>query len=304
MRLKMDDTIYNKYKKAGAIAAKARDYGVSLIKPGASFLEVANLVELMITKKGVGLAFPVNISINEVAAHFSPRNDDNHVFQKGDVVKLDIGAHIDGHIADTAMTVEVGTNSYYKMIKASKDALEKAISLVKPGIDLSEIGKIVEHTIKLYGYKPIHNLSGHSMDQYELHSGISVPNVSNTQCKIKPKEGDVLAIEPFATNGEGRVISGKGSNIYLCNKSFRSKFIRDKKSKKLFNNLMIGFKTLPFAQRWFKNLLPDSDDLTLKKLSFLGLIKHYPQLIEAKGGIVTQCEHTVIVREKGCEITT
>ena len=183
------------------------------------------------------------------------------------------------------------------MIRASNDALDNAISLVKADVDFSEIGKIVEGTIKSYGYKPINNLSGHSLEQYKLHSGMSVPNVSNTHSKIKPKEGDVLAIEPFATNGEGRVVSGRGSNIYLCNKSFRSKLIRD-------NKLMVKFKTLPFAQRWCEDLLPNGGNLALKKLSFLGLIKHYPQLIEAKGGTVTQKEHTVIVKEDGCETTT
>ncbi|UCF12729.1 MAG: type II methionyl aminopeptidase [Thermoplasmatales archaeon] len=300
----MDDSIYEKYKQAGKIAASARDYGAGLIRPGVSFLEVANLVESMILKEKAGLAFPVNISINEGAAHYSPRHDDNLVFKKGNVVKLDIGAHIDGYIADTAITVEVETNKYSNMIKASNDALDNAIGLVKAGVNLSEVGKIVEDTIKSYGYKPINNLSGHSLEQYELHSGTSIPNVSNTHNKTRPKEGDVLAIEPFATNGEGHVVSGKGSNIYLCDKSFRSKLIRDNKSKNLFNKLIVKFKTLPFAQRWCKDLLPNNGDLVLKKLSFLGLIKHYPQLIEAKGGTVTQKEHTVIVKEDGCEITT
>lgn len=300
----MDDTIYDKYKQAGKIAAEARDYGAGLIKPGVSFLEVANLVESMILKRKAGLAFPVNISINEGAAHYSPRHDDTLIFKKGNVVKLDVGAHIDGYIADTATTVEVETNNYSNMIKASNDALDNAIGLVKAGVDFSEIGKIVEGTIKSYGYKPINNLSGHSLEQYKLHSGMSVPNVSNTHSKIKPKEGDVLAIEPFATNGEGRVVSGRGSNIYLCNKSFRSKLIRDNKSKNLFDKLMVEFKTLPFAQRWCEDLFPNGGNLALKKLSFLGLIKHYPQLIEAKGGTVTQKEHTVIVKEDGCETTT
>jgi methionyl aminopeptidase len=300
----MYDIIYDKYKLAGKIAAEARDYGVGLIKPGVSFLEIANLVESMILKKKAGIAFPVNISINESAAHYSPRNDDSLVFKEGDVVKLDVGAHIDGYIADTAITVEIGTNKYSSMIKASDEALDNAIGLVKAGVDFSEIGKIVEETIESYGYKPINNLSGHSLEQYELHSGMSVPNVSNSHSKLKPKAGDVLAIEPFATDGEGRVLSGEGSNIYLCNKSFRLKLIRDYKSKNLFNKMMIKFKTLPFAQRWYEKLLPDNGDLALKKLSFLGLIKHYPQLIEAKGGTVTQKEHTVIVKKDGCEIIT
>ena len=131
----MDDSIYDKYKQAGKIAAAARDYGAGLIRPGVSFLEVANLVESMILKEKAGLAFPVNISINEGAAHYSPRHDDNLVFQKGNVVKLDVGAHIDGYIADTAITVEVETNNYSNMIEASNDALDNAIGLVKSGVE-------------------------------------------------------------------------------------------------------------------------------------------------------------------------
>lgn len=299
----MDDNIYEKYKCAGKIAAEVRDSGAELIKPRVSFLEVANHVESAIKEKGAGIAFPVNISLNEIAAHYSPRHDDTLVFKKGDIVKLDVGIHIDGYIADTAITVEVGTNNHDDMIKASNDALDNAIGLVKSGVDLSEIGKVVEETISSYGYRPIDNLTGHSLKQYELHSGMSVPNVSNMSSKVKPQDGDVLAIEPFATNGAGHVISGKGSNIYLCSKSFRSKIIRDNRSKILFDKMRTKFKTLPFAQRWYEELFPNSD-LALKKLSFLGLIKHYPQLIDAKNGIVTQKEHTVIVKEDGCEVIT
>ena len=299
----MDDDIYAKYKHAGKVAADALNYGSGLIKQGASFLEVAKRIESRILENGADIAFPVNIATNKIAAHYSPRNNDTLVFKNGDVVKLDVGAHFDGYIADTAITVEVGTHNYDNMIKASSDALDNAIDIVKAGVNLSEVGKIVEETITSYGYKPIDNLTGHSLEQYELHSGLSVPNVSNKLSRIKPKVGDVLAIEPFATNGAGHVVSGKGSNIFICNKSFKSKLIRDNRAKILFAKLLAKFKTLPFAQRWCKDIMPN-DDLILKKLSFLGLIKHYPQLLEAKGGIVTQKEHTVIVREDGCEVIT
>jgi methionyl aminopeptidase len=300
----MDNDIYEKYRRAGKIAAEARDYGADLIKPGVRFLDVANKVESLILKRGAGIAFPVNTAINEIAAHYSPRHDDVLVFKKGDVVKLDVGTHIDGYIADTAVTVEVETTKYDRMIKASSDALDVAINLMKADVDLSEVGKIVQETITSYGYKPIDNLTGHSLKQYELHSGLSIPNVANTSQRVKPKEGDVFAVEPFATNGAGHVTPGNGSNIYLCNKSFRSRIIRDNRSRVIFNKMMGRFKTLPFAQRWCHNLIPEGVDPLLKRLSFLGLIRHYPQLIDAKGGIVTQKEHTVIVREKGCEVIT
>jgi len=299
----MDDDVYEKYKRAGKILAEARDYGAGLIKPGISFLEVANSVESKILDEGAGLSFPVNISRNEIAAHYSPRHDAKLVFKKGDVIKLDVGSYVDGYIADTAVTVEIETHKYDDMIKASSDALDKAISLMKADVSLSEIGKAIEETIKSYGYKPIDNLTGHSLERYQLHSGMSVPNVSNMFNKIKPKAGDVLAIEPFATNGGGHIISGNGSNIYVCERSFRSRAIRDNRSKILFNKMKNEFKTLPFAERWSEKLFPNSD-LVLRRLSYLGLIRQYPQLIEINGGIITQKEHTVIVTEDGCEVTT
>lgn len=303
MRSEMDDTIYEKYKRAGQIASAAREYGIDLIKSGTSYLDVAQNIEAKILESGAGIAFPVNLSVNELAAHYSPRHDDTLIFKKGNIVKLDVGAHVDGYIADTASTLEVGTNNHQDMIKASSEALDNAIELIKADVSLSEIGKVIEKKITSFGFKPIDNLTGHSMEQYELHSGISVPNVSNRYSKAKLKVGDVLAIEPFATNGAGHVVSGKGSNIYLCSKSFRSKIIRDRRTKILFDKMMGRFKTLPFAQRWCKDILPNSD-LTLKRLSLLGLIRHYPQLVEAKHGIVTQKEHTVIVKDDGCEVIT
>jgi len=299
----MDTDVYEKYKRAGKIAAEARDYGKDLIKPGVSFLEVANNVESKIIDNKAGLSFPVNISRNDIAAHYSPRHDDKFVFKKGDVIKLDVGSHIDGYIADTAITVEVETHKYDDMIKASSDALENAIILMKADIVISEIGKTIEKTIQSYGYKPIDNLTGHSLERYQLHSGMSIPNISNIFNKIKPKAGDVLAIEPFATNGAGHVNSGSGSNIYMCEKSFRSRMIGGNRSKIMYKTMKNEFKTLPFAERWSEKLFPNST-LLLRRLSYLGLIKQYPQLIEVNKGIITQKEHTVIVTEDGCEVIT
>ena len=299
----INNEIYNKYILAGKIAANARDYGINLIKPGVSFLEVAEKIESKILELGASPAFPVNISVDELAAHYSPRNDDSRFFKRGDVVKLDVGSHVDGYIADTAVTIEVETKVYDKMITASSDALDIAIDLIKSNINLLNIGVLVEKKIKSYGYLPIDNLTGHNMNRYELHSGISVPSVSNYSNRIKVKTGDVLAIEPFATNGSGHVISGKGSNIYLLQKSIKSKLVRDNNSKKLFDKLNKRFGTLPFAQRWCINMSRNIN-VSLNRLSYLGLIKHYPQLVEQNNGIVTQKEHTVIVNQNGCEVIT
>jgi len=299
----MNDDVYEKYKLAGEIAAKARKYGSSLIKPGIGLLEIANKTEGKILEEGAGLAFPVNISINEIAAHYSPVHDDKKIIHKGDVVKLDLGTHIDGYIADTAVTIEVKTNRYEDMIKASSDALDSAINQIKPNIKLYEIGKTIQEIINSYSYKPIDNLTGHSMEKYNLHAGMSVPNIFDKTQNFETKVDDVFAIEPFATDGAGHVKIGSGSNIFICKQNLNTRFIRNKQLKFLFAKIRNRFKTLPFAQRWIEEMHSGSNSI-LRKLLFLRLIKQYPQLIDAGGGIVTQKEHTMILNDDGCEVIT
>ncbi len=289
--------------EAGKIAANAIKFGINIIKPGISYFEVADKIESKIIELGGKPSFPVNISRNEIAAHYSPKYHDNNIFNKGDLIKLDIGSHVDGYIADTAITLEVGSNKYFDLIKSSSEALDNAIDLIKPGILVSEIGDVIDKTIKSYNFNPIDNLTGHSLDRYELHSGISIPNVSNAISKTKLKYGDAIAIEPFSTIGEGHVISGGGSNIYLVKSTIKSRFIRDKNLKILFDNIKNKYGTLPFAQRWCKNMA-NNIDMSLKKLSFLGVIKQYPQLVEKGKCLVSQKEHTILVSKKGCEVTT
>jgi len=299
----MDEEIYEKYILAGKIASEARNMGSKIIKPGVSLLDVANKVEAEILKSGAGIAFPVNLSINEIAAHYSPNHADKLIFKKGDVVKLDVGAHVDGYIADTAVTVEVETDKHSDLIKASEEGLKVAIDMIKPGVSLSSIGSSVSKKIAEYGFKPVDNLTGHSLEKFVLHSGVSVPSIPDLMNKHKVKEGEVLAIEPFATDGTGHVVSGSGSNIFRCSSSFKSKFVRDRRSKLLHNRLVKSFKTLPFAERWTTSLFENNETI-LRRLSFLGMLKHYPQLIDVGKGIVTQKEHTVIITKDGCEVTT
>lgn len=299
----MNDEIYDKYYKAGQIAAYARDEGAKRIKPGVSLLDIVSFVETNITKRGASLAFPTNVAINDIAAHFTPKDDDTHYFQSGDIVKLDVGAHIDGYIADTAVTIEVETSTHETLLKASEEALDKAINVMKPGISLSTIGKNVQDVIHLYGFKPIENLTGHSLNRYTLHAGLSIPSVASIGLRGGPKEGDVIAVEPFATDGSGRVISGNGSNIYLVNSGLHLKRVRNQQTKQYINTLKQQFKTLPFSYRWCLPYIPNTEGV-LQRFSHYGLIHQYPQLLEQNHGLVSQKEHTIIITQDGCEVTT
>jgi len=292
--------VVEKYKLAGAIARGAREYGAGLIKDGASLLEVANTVEAFILSKGARPAFPVNIAVNEVAAHFSPRHDEPQlIFKTGDVVKLDVGVQVDGYIGDTAMTVEIGTGRWSAMKAAVEDALRAAIEMVRPGVNLSLVGAAIESTISARGFKSVENLTGHSLERHVLHAGISVPNVKEKGAG-SVREGDVLAIEPFATNGMGRVDGKKNSSIY---RFVRKRFARTSEARHLLREIEANFTTLPFCERWCTRYVPEPA-AALEILVRCGAVSYYPTLREVDDGIVTQAEHTVLVGPDGATVTT
>ena len=202
-----------KWKEAGKLAHDALHYGKNLIKEKKSILRVTEKIEKYVFDNGGKLAFPTNLAINNVGAHWTPSSKTTDQFKKGDLVKLDVGVHIDGYIGDNALTVEIGTNNYNKMIDTSREALNAAIEVAGPGINVGMIGYAVQTTIENRGYKPIANLTGHGIKRYNLHSGISIPNVKENGGSIL-KAGDIIAIEPFVTDGAGRVGGKRNSNIY------------------------------------------------------------------------------------------
>jgi len=282
-----------KYLEAGKIGKEAREYGKELIKEGASYYEVAEKVEKYIRDAGAKPSFPVNLSTNNISAHYSPIKGDNKYFRKGDLVKLDLGAHVDGYISDTAVTVEVGTNNWEELIEASAEALNNAIKAIRPGILVSQIGEVVEETIRFHGFIPIKNLTGHELDVYVLHKGLSIPNYNDgSRAKLLP--GMAFAIEPFATNGRGYVTNGPGGNIYMFRKTERL--------KEPYASMFKEFRTLPFAARWCEKY--ENYESILKKGSFLGILYHFPILKERKKAMVAQTEHTIVLTEDEVIVTT
>ncbi|MGA1793148.1 MAG: type II methionyl aminopeptidase [Thermoplasmatota archaeon] len=295
----MEEDDLQSWKDAGSIASKAREIGARMVAENVTYLEVVEAVEDFILDQGAEVAFPTNIAVNDVAAHYTPRPGEKTRFKYGDLVKVDVGAHIDGCIGDTAKTVEVGTVTYTQLIQASKRALEAAIEVIRGGISLSTIGSIVERTMNSMGFKPIVNLTGHAIERYNLHAGISVPNYDDRGREYLP-EGTIVAVEPFATTGVGEVKSWKRSNIY--------RFVREKGKLKEEQELAMslirtGKPRLPFSERWLEKGFPDAER-PLKGLVRAGSVYSYPILREASGGMVSQWEHTLYVTKNGCRILT
>jgi len=295
----MTDNVYNKediiekYREAGRILKIVRAEAADMIKVGNSLLEVAEFVEKKTIELGGRPAFPCNISRNQEAAHATPKAGDQDVFGN-DMVKLDLGVHVDGYIADSAITVDLSGNS--DLVKASEEALAAAIDIMKPGISTGEVGAAIEERIRSYGLNPITNLTGHGLSQYEAHDNPSVPN-KHVEGGVILKEGDVLAIEPFATNGTGLVHDGSWAEIYSL---IKKKPVRLPAVRNVLKQVE-AYRELPFAKRWLES---DKLEFSLIQLEKAGILHSYPVLVESAGGLVSQAEHTVIITRDGCEVTT
>jgi methionyl aminopeptidase len=289
----MESDVLENYRKAGRILAKVCQEARSKVDVDVPLIEVAEFVEGSIRKEGAEPAFPCNISRDREAAHYTPGPEDDSIFGES-MTKLDIGVHVDGYIADAAITVDL--SGHPELVEASQAALSAAIELVTPGVNTADIGVAIEQAITGYGFKPVANLTGHGLERYSAHAEPIIPNKVLDK-GVTLKEGDVIAIEPFATNGSGRISEASQTEIFGF--SIRRP-VRSPQARDLLKAIQ-KYKTLPFARRW---LAGERIDYALMQLLRAGIIHTYPVLWEIEGALVSQAEHTVIVLENGCEVTT
>ena len=290
------------YLKAGKIAGEVRENVRKKDWINSTLAEICEYTESEIIKRGAKCAFPVNVSMNEIAAHYTAEPNDPKIVTDTDLVKIDLGAQINGYIADTAVTVNYDPQ-YDSLVQAAEIALKNAMSMIKVGVKSKDVGKTIQKTIQDMGCKPIANLSGHSLDQYTIHAGKTVPNMW-TIGSFSFSENEAFACEPFVTtkNALGFVRNGKIKNIYAL---VSRKKTKDKEADRLVEYIWDNFNMLPFALRW---ILKEWEEKEARKL-FEFLIKKkvihaYAILVEANGKTVAQAEHTFIPTQSGVTVTT
>lgn len=287
-----------KLKKAGKIVREAKIFARALIKKDMPLLEIAEKIEAKIEELGGKPAFPVNLSINEVAAHYTPSYNDET--KAHGLLKVDIGAHVDGFVADSAFSMDLENSSENKkLIEAAEKALHNAVEIVKLGTHLREIGAAVEKTIRGQNFQPIINLCGHSIAQFQAHAGITIPNYDNHQ-EIELEEG-VFAIEPFATTGLGKVADAKPSGIYSVESNGQ---VRDNFAREILDYIAEEYQTLPFCSRWLVKKFGTRALIAIKRIEDAGILHHHFQLVEVSKKPVAQAEHTIILTGKEKIIST
>lgn len=289
-----------KWRRAAAIAANVRDHVASLLKPGTKLIDAALAGHKRIAEFGAQPAFPLQISRNHIAAHYCPYIGDPTTAEEGDLIKIDTGVHVDGFVADTAVSIDLSTDGRHaRLLAASKDALAAAIAVAGPDVDVNVIGREVERVIRGYGYEPVKNLTGHGVGRYIIHRAPQIPNVPNGRGTLKA--GTCVAIEPFATDGTGIVREQGDPHVFMTKKSVK----KVKGMDASVVSAIEGFGGLPFGSRCLVSRFPyESVARTLNSMAMSGQLVVYPPLVERAGAFVAQFEHTLYIREDGVEVLT
>lgn len=300
--MSLSDDVIEKYRLAGKIAAEVREQVKRSVSEGMPIIDICERTEALIRKKGGKPAFPCNVSINEITAHYTSPPGDKRTVPSGGLVKVDLGVHVDGYIADTAQTVCFNPE-YEDLVTTAEDALQTGIKIIRAGMFTSRFGSTVQKVIESHGLKPIANLTGHQVGRYMIHVGRSLPNVSHLSAS-RVNAGEVYAIEPFVTlkNAAGKVESGRDAHIF---RFMKQKSLKNEHAKKLCDYIAQNFHTLPFAERWLQKVTsPDRYKAAISELLSSKTLMAYPVFIEASGKPVAQAEHTVLVTRDGCEVLT
>ncbi|GLB35807.1 putative cotranslationally removes the N-terminal methionine from nascent proteins [Lyophyllum shimeji] len=318
-RMAMEDpeTTYQSIRRAAEVHRQVRQYARKTIRPGMTMMEIAENIEAgtraLVEENGLeaGVGFPTGVSLNNCAAHYTPNAGDTTVLQQGDVLKVDIGVHVKGRIADSAFTLTFD-HAYDKLLEAVKAATDTGIREAGIDVRLGELGGLIQETMesyeveiggKVYPVKPIENLSGHSINPYQIHGGKSVLLVKNDD-QTKMEEGEYFAIETFGSTGRGRIVESGECSHYARRVDAPRVPLRLQSAKSLLKSINKNFGTLPFCRRYLDRVGESKYLLALNHLVAQGIVQDYPPLCDQRGSMTAQFEHTILLRPTVKEVVT
>lgn len=314
----MKESDYNDLRRAAEVHRQVRQYARKVIKPGMSLTEIAEIIEngtrALVEENGMeaGIGFPTGLSINHCAAHFTPNAGDKTVLQYDDVMKVDFGVHVNGRIIDSAFTINFNPK-FDKLVEAAREATYAGIKEAGIDVRLCDIGAAVHEVYdsyeieldgKTYDIKPIRNLNGHTIDQYRIHGGKSIPIIRDSGDETKLEEGEQIAIETFCSTGRGYVIEDGECSHYAKNADAGFVPLRLARAKSLLATINKSFGTLPFCRRYLDRLGEDKYLMGLRNLVDAGVVTAYPPLVDTKGSYTAQLEHTILLRPTCKEIVS
>ena len=274
----------------GALARAQRS-----LHAGTPLLDLAELIEREIVCQGALPAFPVSLAVNEEVAYHSPSRATSTTLERGDLLKIDVGAHVSGYIVDTAITLEIGTARHARLIRAAERAVQEAQHLTRDGSSTSVIAQHIEHCIAREGFRTVCARYGHSIDRFRLHGAVTIARSPHTNVRLN--EGDIIAVEATLTAGPV-ALKRKDAEIY----SLRPRFDVTScsiEARNLFSHLLAEYGALPFSVRWIDET-GSMRPAALRELLKKGALVAYPKVVKAQKNVVAHVERSVIVTKNGC----
>ncbi|RDL33085.1 Methionine aminopeptidase 2 [Venustampulla echinocandica] len=311
----MNSDFLSDYRQAAETHRQVRQWAQKNIMPGQTLTDIANGIEDSVRRlvghdgltegdaMNAGMGFPTGLNLDEIAAHFSPNAGNKTVLQYSNVMKVDIGVHVNGRIVDSAFTMSFDP-MYDNLLAAVKDATNTGVREAGIDVRLGELGGLIQETMEsyeceingtTYPIKPIRNLAGHNILPYSIHGTKSVPLVK-TNDTTKMEEGDVFAIETFGTTGTGHVDDRGEISHYALRKDAPEVDLRLSSAKSLLKTIQKNFGTIPFCRRYLDRLGQEKYLLGLNNLVKSGIVEDYPPLYDKKGSYTAQFEHTILLR--------
>lgn len=287
-----------------------------IVVPGNSINNIVDYIENSIFDKinydsniplTGGCAFPVNISVNEIVAHYtsSSKNDD-YILKKNDIVKVDFGVHKNGSIIDSAQTFHFDSK-YDEFVEYSKKCTDYAVSLCGPDVNLGDLGKDIEEYVKskeihidnkLYQLHTLKELSGHNIGEYLIHKSKALPNCA-IKYPVRMEEGDFFAVEPFiSTCAESYYDSP--TNLFMVAKNYNNLiYLLCGDELELFNKIIKQYLTLCFCDKWLEKDIDKFDFNIFKNIIDKKIIEEYKTIYVLKDNYVSQFEHNVYIKSNG-----
>ncbi len=293
VKSELSPKVIENYLKAGSIVAQIRKELNTIVKKDVLLIDIAEKIEARIVELGGKPAFPVNTSIDEIAAHYTPIVDDKTV--ASGLLKVDFGVEVGGFIADNAVSFDFSEGKIHQeMIDFNNKLLDETLDQLEIGSPMKTIGNKVSELISSNGkYKIIRNLSGHSVEEDSIHAGLTILNTPNESSK--ELKDIAIAVEPFLTTGLGEIYEGRNSEIYLLQSD---RVPRDKEARKLLDFIKENYRTKPFCKRWLIKAGLEKINFPLLMLVRDGIVYNFPALIERDKKPVSQAEHTVLFADK------
>lgn len=313
-----DSGLLQNARRAAEAHRRVRYRVQSMLRPGVTLLEIAKCVEestrvLLHGERNNGIGFPVGLSMNSCAAHYTVNpGEEDVVLKEDDVLKIDFGTHSDGRIMDSAFTVAF-RDSFEPLLMAAKEGTETGIRALGVDVRVCDIGRDVNEVItsyeveidgKTWPIRPVSDLHGHSISQFKIHGGISIPAVDNRDT-TRVRADSFYAVETFATTGRG-LIEDRHPCSHFMLETGRTRKLYNKDLIKVYEFARDLFGTLPFSPRHLDhyNLLSGGVLKSVNLLTMMKLFAPYPPLNDIDGSRVAQFEHTLYLSESGKEVLT